>query len=315
MPDIDEEHNNLLTRLAFRLVKKHIAGSTLSSVLDEVRKCNTNGMQTTITFLNDQVDDQSKARYNANAYVQLAKQASRLRLGANLSLRLTQIGYRFNEGTPEKYLDEIMSVVEDGDSKLWLEAENTIDMQRLFEFYRNARKGYKNIGMEIPIWYPLEVEEIKKNLKPNDSVKLTSYVYTNMPKTGNGIQEKEGKKKEKKSKKIKKDKSMSRHEFEYYLSHISKLLQAGVSVYVLDTDEKMVAKLANFSKEYKKNLIFELPLGFNKKWTAKLSKMKVRLSIYTPYGKDWSPYILNKLKVGGHIKDSIAAKVLKRGGN
>ena len=67
----DQKH--LIKGIVFRLVKKHIAGSTTQSVLEAVRRLNTLGMHATVTLLNDHIEQPQQARYNANAYVQLIK--------------------------------------------------------------------------------------------------------------------------------------------------------------------------------------------------------------------------------------------------
>lgn len=312
-----KEHN-LIKGFVFRLVKGRIAGSTLSSVLQETRENTGRGVHTTVTFLSDVVDDATKARYNANAYVQLAKQASRLHLDADLSVRLSQIGFALNNGVLEACLSDIMKTVKGTDTRVWIEAEKSIDTNELFEIYRKCRAEYSNVGMEIPIGYNLEVSTIKKNLKSEDIVKLTSYSYTSVPNIENGSVEEEnhkkGKRKKVKNGKKRKAKAPNSYVLESYISNIAKLLQADITVAVLESDEKLISKLAGFSKEYKKNLIFELPLGYSDRKLNKLMKMNINLSIYTPYGKDWTSYVVNRLTVGhGRIR-SVAERVLEGSG-
>ena len=157
MPD----KHALLKGFVFRLIKKRIAGATLGAALEEARENYSMGMRTTLTFLNDSVDDQTKARYNANAYVQLSRQASRLHLNADISLRLSQVGSRLNHGILDKCLRDVMKIVEGSDTRVWFEAERSTDMQELFDMYRKYRKEYMNIGIELPLWYPLEVSTIR----------------------------------------------------------------------------------------------------------------------------------------------------------
>ncbi len=301
----------LLKGFVFRLIKKRIAGATLGAALQEARENYNRGMRTTLTFLNDNVDEPAKARYNANAYVQLARQASRLHLNADISLRLSQIGSRLNHGILDKCLSDVMKIVDGTDTKVWFEVEREEDMQEFFDAYRGYRKEYKNIGMELPLWYQLDVSTIKTNLRPKDAVKITAYNFSGLEESlKRGKEKKEGKEKNSSGNSNGGDIPSSKHVFEKYISNISKLLAAGIDVSVLDSDEKTIAKLAGFSREYKKDLIFELPLGSNKKWISKLMKMKVRLSVYTPYGKDWEPYMVNRWAVRHERLRGLATKVL-----
>lgn len=104
------DEQGLIQKIVFRLVKKHIAGSTLDSALKQIRESNAKGIHATVTFLNEKVDDISKARYNANTYVQFIKQSSRLHLNADVSLRLSQMGYHLNGGYLEKCLEDVFGV-------------------------------------------------------------------------------------------------------------------------------------------------------------------------------------------------------------
>ncbi len=310
---LSNEHK-IIQRLVFRLAKKYIAGYTLSSVLQEVRTNSTKGIKTTVTFLNEGAVDAVRAKYNANTYVQFVKQASRLHLSANVSVRLSQIGIRLNDGVLDKCMGDILLASNASSGMVWIEAENGIQMEELFEQYRRFRQKNAEVGMEIPIWYPLEVQTIKRYLKRGDTVKLTSYSYTERKAAAAEEVAEEGTYRHLMSKVGRKEKGSKppkiKNMLQYYVSDIGKLLQAGVSVAVLDHDEELVARLAGFSKEYKKNLIFELPLGYSKGWLNKLVKMKVNLGIYTPYGKDLAPYIINKLTVTHGKIRTIATKVL-----
>ncbi len=315
-----KEHN-IIKGFVFRFVKKSIAGSTLSSVLQEARKNDSKGLHTTVTFLNDAVDDATKARYNANAYVQLAKQASRLHLNADVSVRLSQIGSNLNNGIMDMCLSDLVEAVKGTNTRVWLESENDTDTNALLEVYRKCKDQYENIGVEIPIGYNLEVSTIKRLLKPNDMVKLTSYSYTGIVEAEEmdeasraNLKKKKAKGKNAKNGKHKKgkDSEAAHNKFilEHYLANIGKLLQADVGVAIFEHDEKLISKIASFSKEYKKSLIFELPLGYNANKMGKLQKLKINLSIYTPYGKDWTSYVVNRLTVKHGQISRLARKVL-----
>ncbi len=316
MPEEHKEHR-LIRGFVFRLVKTRIAGSTLSSVLQEARQNDAKGLHTTITFLNDSVDDSIKARYNANAYVQLARQASRLHLKTDISLRLSQLGMGQGEDVLDMCLSDLIKALKDTDTRVWFESESKTDTGELLRIYRKYRSQYSNMGVEIPITYNLEVGAIRKLLKPHDMVKLTSY---SLPGTvgaeienDNGNGNGKAKAKGKNGKHAAKNEAKMRTKFilEHYMSNIGKLLQADVAVAILDHDEKLISQIAGFSKEYKKNLIFELPLGYSGNKLSRLMKLRINLSIYAPYGKDWTSYVVNRLTAGhGRIRQ-LAERVLE----
>ena len=88
-----DDKNGIRKKVAFGLAKKYIAGSTTSSMLKKVREINDRGWHATVTLLNDNVTDLSKAKYNTNAYAQVVRELTRLHLNSDISIRPTQLGY------------------------------------------------------------------------------------------------------------------------------------------------------------------------------------------------------------------------------
>jgi len=257
--------DNIIKRLAFRLVKKHIAGFTTESALKAVRTLNAKGLHATVTFLNEHVHDQVKARYNTNTYMQLVRQLSRLHLNASISLRLSQLGYTISESYGERNLSDLLDVAEESRKFIWLEEEhNSISMQRI---YRKLKPRHQYMGMEAQPGYG--------GAKPDYSIKVRYYLKKNMPlKNSNG------------------SKSMLRD----YMNSIAKLAEKVESVTVFEKDPQIIAKMAN-SHIGKRNLIFELPLGYEQKADIG-GKLVQRMSVYVPYGKDWVPYIMSSIAEG-----------------
>jgi len=265
---------------------KHIAGSTTASAIKTVQKLNDRGMRATVTFLNEHVKSMPKARYNINSYIQLAKTLSRLSVNSDVSLRLTQLGYFLNHNIASDGFSEILDAAESGSCRLWLEHEDGIRTQELVDFYRDAAS--KAAGIEIPLGYVLENGRASKNAKLLRAVKLTAY----------GYDAKERALKHKHQKDL----------LGTYQEAIDRLLPAKPYLTVLCQDEKFVDRLALSNSIYRKNLTFEVPLGYNNKRVNMLMKKHTNLSVYIAYGKDWLPYAINRL-TEGRIRD-IAVAIL-----
>ncbi len=270
------EDSTFIKKIVFRLIRKHISGSTINSAFRITKELNGRGVATTITFLNDRITDVVKARYNLSSYIQLAKQISRLNLNSGISVRPTQLGFNLPNGLFDKNLAELISGVKPAGLCIWLEYENGVNVSALVKKYAAHRDSYDRLGVELPLRHH-EVDRAIASLPKNSNVKLTAHFYRSIGASG--------------GKKQQKDKS------DIYANYIGKLIKRGHTVSVLDPDERVLYGLS-IPKEYKKNLSFELPLGYNKKWLAKLIKKKVKASVYVPYGKDWIPYATNKLTEG-----------------
>jgi proline dehydrogenase len=267
-----EEQSNIIRKLVFRLVKKHIASSTSSGVLNVVRDLNNKGFHATVTLLNDHVDDQSKAKYNTNAYIHFIRQLSRLHLNSDVSIRLSQIGYGIDDAMLEKNFQDILNVADSTKRHIWIEQESTIDNDDLIEVYRKFKPQYGTLGAEIK---PDAGSNMGQLVSKKDMLKLRF-----MP----NVQ--------------KKEKGEKKDRLKLYKEYIDTLMGKNVALTVLEDDPKLINRIISSNKDYKRNLIFEIPLGYSNKKLAVLQKGKLNLSVYVPYGKDWIPYFINRLAEG-----------------
>lgn len=270
-----EERHILIKKLVYKLIKKHIAGSTSASVLNVVRGLNNKGIHTTVTLLNDHVDDLGKARYNTNAYIQFMKQISRLHLNSDVSIRLSQIGYWLNNGIVEKNLESIAEAASSGGLTLWIESEPNIEVNEIEPIYRELRQRYR-IGMEIMA----NEANGRREFNGKDTIKLRQGIRHG---------------------------SNSRESAQLYRHNMEMLMNRNVNLTLFERDAKRINRLMGLSKDHKKRLIFEFPLGYSSK-VSKFQKSKLNLSVYVPYGKDWIPYFINRL-AKGRVK-SIAVALL-----
>ncbi|MEM0202078.1 MAG: hypothetical protein QXR73_02785 [Candidatus Micrarchaeaceae archaeon] len=284
--------HGLIKRLVFKLVKKHIAGSTSASVIRTVKQLNDKNVSATVTFLNENATTPLKIRYNINSYIEMIKQLSRLNLEAEVSLRLSQLGYLSSKEQAVNALDEIVSISDKYKKRLWIETEGSIMQSNIFDV-RDRYDGSCDMGVEVPADYISKYTNgtIPKQMLSYNYIKLMTLVQQESiaaPKT---------------KEKPKKDSQES-----IYYKCISKLAENDVNTIVFSHDEKMLAKIMAGSKSYKKHLRFEVPLGYNRKRFGMMLKSNQKVSVYVAYGKDWVPYAINKL-TEGRIRD-IAKAVL-----
>ncbi|MCL4374084.1 MAG: hypothetical protein M1360_04160 [Candidatus Marsarchaeota archaeon] len=256
--------DNIIKRLAFRLVKRHIAGFTIESALNSVRILNAKKLHATVTFLNGHVHDRVKAKYNTNAYMQLLRQLSRLHLDAGISLRLSQLGYDVDKGFGERNLAEIIDAAREGAKFVWLEGEQSVpDVPKL---YKRLVQKHALLGMEMPLGY----KEVRKEY----NIKIRYHMH-NMRADAKSAD--------------------AKGLVQEFSRNISSLAERVGSVTVFEKDYHVLSKVIN-SCQGKRNLIFELPLGYEK--NINTDKQARGMSVYVPYGRDWVPYIISSIAEG-----------------
>ncbi|HUC38529.1 MAG TPA: hypothetical protein VL944_00155 [Candidatus Acidoferrum sp.] len=262
-----EEHR-LIRNIVFRLIRRHIAGSTMNSALNAVKSLNGKGMNTTLTFLSESVPDPIKARYNANTYVQLARQISRLHLNASLSVRLSQIGFTTGTDSAGKLLDGILDA---SSSTVWLEGGPGVTNDQLMEVYNQKAAQYKNLGVEVPLSYYGRMDGIAKRIRPKGLVRITSRAYMAEQKHSD-------------------DKKAYKNVMKSYMDTIGMLLKRSQKVFIHEPNDHLIAKIASGCNGHRNDLIFGIPFGYSARKVKELIKKRVNLDVYVPYGKDWASY-------------------------
>ncbi len=268
------EQRSIIERLVFRFVKKRIAGPTSASALQAISRINADGLHATLTLLNDNVSNAAKARYNSNAYMQLIRQISRLRLGSDVSLRPVQVGYGVDRELTRRNLDEILGIAADNKINLWIEQDSLSSVRDHLSLYRDMRDRHSNVGAEIQPAHTGTVGALDGEIEPKDLIKVRRH--------SNGDT----------------DGRARKSAIELYTSYVDRLLAKRASVSVWEHDLDVIRKLAAADSRYKKSVRFEVPMGYNKHRMKKLQQSKIEFSVYVPFGKDWVPYLVGKLAEG-----------------
>ncbi len=245
----------------------------MNSALNAVRDINGRGMRTTLTVLNEHINDQIKARYNANTYTQMARQISRLHLDSSISVRLSQLGYTLGSGSADRLLDGVLDAAKAGGSTVWLESGLGVTNDELIAVYKDRLSSYPDIGVEIPISYYSRMDGIARSIRQNSKIRVTSHSYMAENAKGSGRKAEKGM-------------------LDRYMAAISMLMKRSPKLCIHESNDRLMARIASRSNGHKKDLTFGIPFGYSAHKMSRLVRMKVNLDVYVPYGKDWSAYAI-----------------------
>ena len=123
--------DSIIEKVIYKIVKRHIAGTTISSAIKKVRELNSKGLPATVTFLGNTVDDLAKARYVASTYAQLVQQIGRSGLRATVHVPLNDIGFSISENQALNYLRSIMQLSNKFGVFVWGELPESADASSL----------------------------------------------------------------------------------------------------------------------------------------------------------------------------------------
>ncbi len=163
-----EEHEPFVERILHKLVRKHIAGTTMDSALEAAKELNSMNVPASITFLSGNVLDKSKAKYNATAYAELVRRIARSGIKSSIHVHIEELGSDIDE---QLALDNIQTVLEAGSKYgvfLWVEPDG---MSKAMVAKIGKNKG---VGLAVNV---LKIDDYSKLNSHVNSFKLSFKDY------------------------------------------------------------------------------------------------------------------------------------------
>ena len=250
------EHATIVEGLLYRLIRKHIAGTTMSSAIAKAKELNGKKLPVSIAFLSDSARDTAKARYATTTYLELIRRIAGMGLKASVHVPLGQVGTEVSEEVAARNVSEILATANKYGVFMWLEMAGGAkgDLGSL--------KDAKGMG------YAVSIKDSNEYLNRNgDSVKALKIICP---------------------------KAESKEESALMEKRIRFAADSTRNVVLQSAPESVINRLVSGGK-YRKSLIFEFQLGYSAKAIGRMVKRGAKASVYVPFGKDWTQYAMTKV--------------------
>jgi proline dehydrogenase len=239
-------------KLLYRLIKRHIAGTTMDSAIAKAKELNGKRMHVSLAFLSGDALDTTKARYATTTYLELIRSISRLGLKASVQVPLGQIGYTISSGIAEKNVNEILGTANKHGVFVWLDVRN-----HRFEL-PGFLDGAKGIGYAVDLGKAEEYMKVNKG-----SIRAVKALCNEV--------------------------HNDRESINSAFVRLRRIATGVSSMVVQSAPDGVMRKLLNGSGAAKRT-VFELQLGYKSKIANRLIRRGSSISVYVPFGKDWQQY-------------------------
>ncbi len=250
--------DSLVERLVYRLIKKHIAGTTMNSVIDKVQEFNKEKIPASILFLSGTADSKSKARYATTTYLELIRRISRLGLKASVHIPMEQIGSAIDHELSYNNMLEIINAGNKYGVFVWAEMNGNPLEAGITERLRHS----KGFGVAAP---HDKISEIVRKIKP----KAAKIIFDGKSENTNPAK----------------------------LLSEAELVARSTNTAVLSfLPDKVLGSVMN--SKYKKSVIIEFGMGTSRSKIKKVISKGGRASVSVPFGKDWTSYAMEIVPEG-----------------
>ncbi len=258
-----------------RFARQWIAGETLDDAISRARKANNAGIGGIINFLGEHVRDEDEAKKNIEENQRILKAIEDSKLNASLSIKLTQLGLEIEKHFCLSNVEKIVGSAASKNIFVWIDMENSPYTEDTIYIYLEIFKKYKNVGVAIQSNLKRSESDIRRIAASGGIIRLVKGAYSEKPDIA----------------------YTSRKDITINYSKLTGYLFYKSPFFAIATHDDLLINEALVANEtHGRRIEFQMLLGVREELKKKLVKNGLTVVDYIPYGKNWFPYSLRRIR-------------------
>jgi len=266
--------------LGRRLSQRFVAGMTVHDALEATAHTNAQGMSVSVDNLGENVTNPDEARQSAQLYHELLDRIDERRLNANVSLKLTHMGFDVDRQLAVGIVQRLVQHAREKRNFVRVDMEGSPYTQRTLDLVQqiHAQNGNRGaLGAVIQAYLRRSESDVQSLISQGIRIRLCKGAYKEPPEIA--FPEKS-------------DVDAN------YVKLMKLLLKSGIYQGIATHDEKMIkATIAFAQAETVPATAFEFQMlyGIRRDLQRELVKQGWRMRVYIPFGTEWYPYFMRRL--------------------
>jgi proline dehydrogenase len=271
--------------------KKYIAGDTIDKAVQCVKDLNEKGIFATMDVLGESITQKDEAIEAKNKCLEVLDTIVKNKLNANLSLKPTQMGLNIDEEFAYNQIKELVEKAKGINNFVRIDMEDSPFTDKTINLFKRLKNDFNNVGLVLQAYLKRTTSDVITLNKLGTNYRLCKGIYiepaTIAYKDKQGIREN-------------------------YLKSLELMFKNGNYVGIATHDEYLINEAYKMIKEMnisKDKFEFQMLLGVREDLRDRINGDGYKIRIYVPFGKDWYPYSIRRLKenpqIAGHIFKNI----------
>ena len=263
--------------------RKYIAGEAIESAINLVKDFNSKGIYATLDVLGESVKNEEEAK---NAFANAMNVFDAIvnnNLKANLSVKPTQLGLAINEVLAYEHISKLVRRANEIDNFVRIDMEDSPYTDATIDIYKKIFESYDNVGIVLQAYLKRTYNDTVILNKLGTDYRLCKGIYIETASIAY------------KSKQSVRDN---------YIKVLETMLKNGNYVGIATHDEYLINEAYRLIKELqipKDKFEFQMLLGVREDLRDKINNDGYKIRVYVPFGKDWYPYSIRRLKENPQI--------------
>jgi proline dehydrogenase len=277
-----------------RVASRYVAGETLDDALATVRALNAEGAMATIDLLGEEVSQREKATAAVEEYVRVFDALSREKLDSNVSIKLTLLGLKIDEAFCRDNVDRIAAAAARHGNFVRIDMEDHTTTDATLRIYQELQARHGNLGVVLQAYMRRTLSDIAALPREGASVRICKGIYVEPRRIAwKGYETVRAN----------------------YLLALEKLITQGVYPAIATHDEYLTCQAVGLVQKHglpRERYELQMLLGVDEELRRILLAAGHRLRVYVPYGRDWYPYSIRRLRENPEVARHVLRAMLAR---
>ncbi|MGH9999407.1 MAG: proline dehydrogenase family protein [Nitrosopumilaceae archaeon] len=267
--------SGLMEKFLFRIAKQWIAGDSMQQAIESARLANKKGMDAIINRLGEHITTKSQVEKTVKEYLILISNLRKSKVEGGVSIKPTQLGLSRSKKECLKNYETTIERAASSQSFVWIDMESSEHTDDTIRTYLDLFDKYERLGIAIQANLKRSRGDLMRLLEKGAKIRLVKGAY-----------------REKKEIAFQSKKEVD----ENYRTLMEMLFVKGNEFGIATHDSVLIDNAIKLSKEYEKKFEFQMLKGIRDELKPDLLKNGFSVSEYIPYGTNWLPYSIRRLK-------------------
>lgn len=270
-----ESKASLMERFLFRIAKQWIAGDTMAQAIQSARLANKKGMGSIINKLGEHLTSKNQVENTLKEYLILVSNLRKSRIKGGISIKPTQLGLARSKKECSQNFSILIEKASLSQIFVWIDMESSEFTDGTIGIYLDLFGKYERLGLALQANLKRTRGDLMKLLELGAKIRLVKGAYRE--KNEHAYQ--------------------SRSDVdENYRNLMELLFVEGNEFGIATHDLQLIEHAINLSKVHEKKFEFQMLKGIRDELKPILLKKGFPVMEYIPYGTNWLPYSIRRLK-------------------
>lgn len=265
----------LMEKILFGVAKQWIAGDSINDALESAKFAYKNGRHAIVNKLGEYHTSKKPINQTIKEYKVIMSSFRKWKVRGAISVKPTQVGLSISKKECLKNFQNLIKSASLAHVFVWLDMESSEHTDETIGIYQDLFARYERLGICIQANLKRSENDLKDLLNYGAKIRLVKGAYKENSKIAF----------------VSKDKVD-----ENYINLMKLLFKEGNEFGIATHDSNMIKTAIRLSKKFHRKFEFQMLKGIRDELKPKLLKKGFGVSDYIPYGTNWLPYSIRRLK-------------------